>query len=508
MGKGLPRSSPSLGKLRHPLPYGRGKTASPCAALYHDPVTPLVREIPIPDIRAALAAHEGEGALWLDSALFHQVYGRFSYLALDPYLTLRLRGDRIHARGAEHWDAEGNPFPHLARLLEEHRVSAPPGLPTFIGGAAGYLGYDLGRHIERVPTHAADDLGLPDAWLGFYDVVCAVDHAGQRAWIIATGLPETRAGWRQRRAQARSAQMEGWLARAAARGERQPVGSGGCDGGVGEEFELQRPFFTDAVRRAQEYIAAGDIYQVNLAFREELPAPRDPLRAYERLRAVSPGSYAAYLDIGEAQILSSSPECFLRVRGSQVETRPIKGTRPRGATPAEDARLAAELAASQKDRAENVMIVDLERNDLGRVCSYGTVRVSELWSVETYATLHHLTSAVTGDLYPGRGRTDLLKAAFPGGSITGAPKVRAMEIIEELEPVRRGVYTGAIGCFSATGDADLNIAIRTATVTGGRAYFHVGCGIVADSDPDAEFEEAVVKAQGLARALSPARARV
>jgi len=470
-------------------------------------VAPLACEIPVPDIAAALAAQPGEGALWLDSALYHPTYGRYSYLALDPYLTLRFRGERIFARGAEHWDAEGNPFPHLARLLEEHRVSPLPGLPPFVGGAAGYLGYDLGRHIERVPSRAADDLGLPEAWLGFYDVVCAIDHAEQRAWIIATGLPETRASWRERRAAARAEQVQAWLARAAERGVPE-AGPSVRESGVGEEIELQRPFFTAAVRRAQEYIAAGDIYQVNLAFRQELPAPRDSLRAYQRLRAVSPGSYAAYLDIGEAQILSSSPECFIQLRGNQVETRPIKGTRPRGATPTEDARLAAELAASPKDRAENVMIVDLERNDLGRVCSYGTVRVAELWSVETYATLHHLTSAVTGELYPGGGRTDLLKATFPGGSITGAPKVRAMHIIEELEPVRRGVYTGAIGCFSATGDADLNIAIRTATVTGGRAYFHVGCGIVADSDPDAEFEEAVVKAQGLAHALSPARVRV
>ena len=256
------------------------------------------------------------------------------------------------------------------------------------------------------------------------------------------------------------------------------------------------------MRRAKEYIAAGDIYQVNLSQRLSAPFTADPFALYQRLAHENPAPFAAYFHTPDAAIVSCSPERFLQVRGREVETRPIKGTRPRGATPEEDARLAAELLASEKDRAENVMIVDLERNDLGRACEFGSVHVPELFAVEQYATVFHLVSTVRGRLRPEVTALDCLRASFPGGSITGAPKVRSMEIIEELEPTRRGVYTGAIGYLCFSGDMDTNIVIRTVVVKDGTAHFQVGGGIVADSDPEAEYQETMDKGVALARALA------
>jgi para-aminobenzoate synthetase component 1 len=261
--------------------------------------------------------------------------------------------------------------------------------------------------------------------------------------------------------------------------------------------------YLTAIRRAKAYIAAGDIYQVNLSQRFSGPLPVPPFDLYTRLRARNPAPFAAFLDFGEMQILSSSPERFLQVeaRTRQVRTRPIKGTRPRGNTPEQDADLGRELLLSEKDRAELVMIVDLERNDLGRVCETGSVHVPELMVLERDPTVHHLVSTVAGRLPPERNRMDLLRAMFPGGSITGAPKIRAMEIIAELEPTRRGVYTGSIGWLGFTGDMDLNIAIRTFVVRDGMAHFQVGGGIVADSDPEEEYEETLHKGRALMEAL-------
>jgi para-aminobenzoate synthetase component 1 len=264
---------------------------------------------------------------------------------------------------------------------------------------------------------------------------------------------------------------------------------------------LTRDAYLRAVARAREYVIAGDIIQVNLSQRFTVPCPQPPPEVYLRLRRLAPAPFAAYLGFPEVSVLSASPERFLEVRRGRIATRPIKGTRPRGRTPEEDRRLAAELAASEKDRAEHVMIVDLERNDLGRVCRPGSVRVPELMALETYSNVHHLTSTVEGVLRPGVEAVDVLRAAFPGGSVTGAPKIRAMEIIDELEPMRRSVYTGAIGYLGFDGDLDLNIVIRTALLTAGRAHFQVGGAIVYDSDPAAEYRETLDKGRGLAAAL-------
>jgi para-aminobenzoate synthetase component 1 len=397
-------------------------------------------------------------------------------------------------------------------VLRGVRAPPQPDLPPFQGGAIGYLAYDFGRRLERLPPPRGGEAPVPDVWLGLYDWVLAWDHAAARAWIVSTGLPET--GTRAaRRARARRDQVLIALARPAptlsaglASGRRAhriaappyPVSELGPDVGS----VVSRSTYLDAVARVRRYILAGDVFQVNLSQRLAAPLAGDALAFHARLRRANPAPFAAYLEPGDWAIASASPERFLWVAwDGAVETRPIKGTRPRGRDPSADDALAAELLASAKDRAENVMIVDLLRNDLSRVCRPGTVDVPELCVLERYATVQHLVSTVTGRLAPGRDALDMLAAAFPGGSISGAPKVRAMEIIAELEPVARGVYCGAIGYWSVTGAMDTSLAIRTCVVRDGWAHFGVGGGIVADSDPDREYGESLDKARGIVTAL-------
>jgi para-aminobenzoate synthetase component 1 len=340
-----------------------------------------------------------------------------------------------------------------------------------------------------------------------------MDHIAGRAWVSAIGAPENDPKAARRVAEERAE----LLADALATGGQGQAPFDQAQGGPAEQgdrracedmpaLQIMSNFthgdYLQAVRRAKDYIAAGDIYQVNLSQRMSAPLATTPMSLYRRLTQENPAPFSAYLETPDAAIVCCSPERFLQVRSDEVETRPIKGTRPRGSTPEEDARLAAELLASEKDRAENVMIVDLERNDLGRVCEYGSVHVPELFALESYATVHHLVSTVRGRLRPGATALDCLRASFPGGSITGAPKVRAMEIIEELERTRRGVYTGAIGYLCFSGDMDVNIVIRTLVVRDGTAYFQVGGAIVADSDPEGEYQETLDKARALARGLA------
>jgi len=398
--------------------------------------------------------------LWLDSALWHPELGATSFWAAEPVAVLRSWGGQVEVeriRGATE-RFSGDPFETLRTLLAEHRASSE-------GAAAGYLGYGLRRHLERLPETAVDDLGLPDCVLAFYERLRPFDPRPFCPTVPAASP---------------------------------------CGAFAGLKANMDRASYQRSVEKALEYIRAGDIYQVNLSQRFRAACADDPFDVYLRLRSLSPAPFAAFLRYPDFAVLSSSPERFLRyeAHGRRIETRPIKGTRPRGVTPWEDEALAQELLASEKDRAENVMIVDLERNDLGRVAEMGSVRVTALCQLESYATVHHLTSAVTARLRDGCDVVDLLRAAFPGGSITGAPKIRAMEIIDELEPVARGVYTGAIGYIRFDGEMDLNIAIRTMVVKGGAAYFHVGGGIVADSHPGLEYEETLHKGAGLARALA------
>lgn len=441
-------------------------------------------------------AHEPY-ALLLDSATGGPgedaaLHGRWSFIALDPFETLTsLRGD------------VSDPFTTLKAKLADMRMPlSAPDLPPFTGGAAGFFGYGLGHRLERLPPESApfalDDQSVPDMALGFYDTVIAFDMAARRAHIISNGLPERDPRRRAERARARAAQMRARIATAKKPRPAAPASASDT------QSNFTRQAYEAAIARTIDYIRAGDIFQANISqrFETRLAAGDTPYELYLRLRAESPAPFAAFFNFGEGALASSSPERFLFCRDGKVETKPIKGTRPRGTTPAEDQRLAEELMASEKDRAENVMIVDLLRNDLSRVCADHSVVVEKLCALESFANVHHLVSTLRGTLRPGETSVDLLAAAFPGGSITGAPKLRAMEIIAELEPTTRGPYCGAIGYLGFDGTMDTSIAIRTMLVQGNRVTFQAGGGITADSDPASEYEETLAKAKAMMRALS------
>jgi para-aminobenzoate synthetase component 1 len=429
---------------------------------------------------------------FLDGGRDFEGQGRYSFVGCNPFATLRSKNGiiRVWREGGEEEIYEGNPFNALHSLLQEYALTLPEAPVPFYGGAVGYFGYDLCHHIERLPRTVVDDLHFPDLALGLYDAVAAWDNREGRAYVCAPEIPGRPPALERARALAQLI----WAPQPSV-----PEPSGRLGANVVGNFEREE--YIRAVARAIEYIYAGDIFQVNLSQRFSADLLVHPWQLHRRCRAQNPAPFAAYLGFADGVVASHSPERFLRVEGRQVTTRPIKGTRPRGATPEEDERLAKELLASEKDRAELVMIVDLERNDLGRVCSYGSVRVPELLTLESYATVHHLVSTVVGRLHDNRSLTDLLKATFPGGSITGAPKVRSMEIIDELEPTQRTVYTGSIGWLGFNGDMDLNIVIRTYLIKDGRVHWQVGGGIVADSDAVAEYDETLAKGFALKRAL-------
>jgi para-aminobenzoate synthetase component 1 len=486
--------------------------------------------------------------IFLDSAAMHpyprrpqqerltgdgQQLEQYSFLSADPVALVRSKGAVTEVRQAAstNWiTVPGDALTAARSLLPQEPLPAVSGVPPFQGGLAGYIGYDWGSVLERLPRTRYDDLSIPDVVLGLYDWVIAWDHRIGTAWLISTGMPATGAE-REPRARAR---MD--LVRERMGGRRMGgagvLGAGGKRGGEAvagfsataaapsypvegidgaREIGLRSTFthrgYLDAVGRVREYIIAGDIFQANLSQRFQADMPEAPFDLYRRLRRRNPAPFAAYLDYGDLAILSASPERFLRLDEQRrlVETRPIKGTRPRGLGPMHDAALGRALAESEKDRAENVMIVDLLRNDLSRVCRPGTVRVPELFALEHHPTVHHLVSTVIGELEPGAAAADLIRAAFPGGSITGAPKVRAMEIIAELEPTQRGVYCGSVGYISATGAMDTSIVIRTYLALRGQVYFQAGGGIVADSDPELEYRETLDKARGLIETLVESR---
>jgi para-aminobenzoate synthetase component 1 len=448
---------------------------------------------------------------------------QYSFLSADPVSLVRSKGSRTEIRHHQdpNWTTvSGDALGAARALLPAEQVTSVPGLPPFQGGIAGYIGYDWGAVLERLPRNRYDDLGIPDVMLGVYDWVVAWDHRIGTAWLISTGLPETgnsREGQARNRLELVRKRLRGtagarspWTGAAEkAAGsptpgpETYPVT--GIEGGstIGLRSSFTHEGYLSAVNRVREYILAGDIFQANISQRFQAPLPEDPYALYCRLRRRNPSPFAAYLGFGELAVLSASPERFLLLEEESrlVETRPIKGTRPRGLGPMHDAALGRALGESEKDRAENVMIVDLLRNDLSRVCRPGTVRVPELFAIEHHPTVHHLVSTVLGELEPDADAVDLLRATFPGGSITGAPKVRAMEIIAELEPTQRGVYCGSIGYLSLTGTMDTSIVIRTYLALRGQVYFQAGGGIVADSDPELEYRETLDKARGLIETL-------
>jgi len=461
---------------------------------------PLIEEISMaPDAARCFEAFAPKPhSFWLDSGMDKQKLGRWSFMGSDPFLVMKSRGHEITLirNGAEE-KRPGNPFDLLGELLEEYIIESREGPAPFTGGAVGYFSYDLCHFIERLPAKAINDLELPECYLAFYDAIVAFDHKDNKTYLISTGFPEREEGKRRGRAEARLNELRNLVLLSPPPSPMKETQGGGAK----LKANFSHEGYLGAVAKAREYIGAGDIFQVNLSQRFEVDIKIPPYELYRRLRQINPAPFASYLNFDRVCIAGASPERYLKLQGDMVETRPIKGTKPRGRTPEEDRALAADLLASKKDRAENIMIVDLERNDLGRVCRYGTVKVTELAILETYPTVYHLTSTVVGRLREGMNRIDLLKASFPGGSITGAPKVRAMEIIDELEPTRRSVYTGSTGYLGFSGEMDLNIVIRTFIIKDGRAYFQVGGAVVYDSEPEAEYIETLDKGKALIQAL-------
>jgi para-aminobenzoate synthetase component 1 len=431
-------------------------------------------------------------AVFLDSGQHHAGQSRYDILAAQPYIRLVTRGNltEIDAEGIEL--TREDPFALLRRLLDADPAHGNA-LP-FSGGAIGYFSYDLARRLERIPARAEDRERIPEMAIGIYDWALVVDHLERRSWLVAQGRdPETDIKW---------GSLVALFTSDAPERQRSPfrvVSSVASN--------MTREAYASAFERIKRYIEEGDCYQVNLAQRFSAQAAGDPWLAYQALRILNPAPFAAYLSTPYAQVLSASPERFLKVDRGRVEAKPIKGTRPRAGHARLDAELIEALRASEKDRAENLMIVDLLRNDLSRNCSLGSVRVPRLFEVESFATVHHLVSTIVGELAPGRDAVDLLRGAFPGGSITGAPKIRAMEIIEELEPHRRGVYCGAIGYLGFDGSMDLNIAIRTMVYSRGEIRCWAGGGIVADSNVDDEYQETFDKAAAMLKLLQASAPR-
>ncbi|MBI4342705.1 MAG: aminodeoxychorismate synthase, component I [Candidatus Omnitrophica bacterium] len=481
------------------------RTAPFC--LQHGPLTVYLQPLSgclslIPIVRTM--AQEGP-LIWLDSARSHPVTGRWSLVGGHPWLTLRARGDGLElhtSASSRRWRA--NPLAALRETLDRYRTPAratPQGRGI---GLLGFLSYDLNRYIERLPEPQPSDPSVPEMlWYGMKTVVL-VDHLLQRSWLLSIADPHAPVAAARREALEAMERLEARLGDTTtsddvARSPGRPVTRE-----VPFEATSTQAEFETMVRRALEYIRAGDIFQANVAQRFTAPWRGDALPLYLQLRRINPSPFACFLASEELSVVSCSPERLVRVQEGRIDTRPIAGTRPRGATPEEDAVRSLELLLSEKERAEHIMLVDLARNDLGRVCAAGSVAVNELMALEEYSHVIHIVSDVAGELRNGCDAADVIRAVFPGGTITGCPKVRCMQILRELEPVARGLYTGSLGVIGFDGTMDLNIAIRTMVVRQARASFHVGAGIVADSEPEREYHETLAKAGALMQAVREA----
>lgn len=445
-----------------------------------------------------------EGAILLESGRA----GRYTFIGLSPVVWVKSK-DRVTeirtANGTEERIVGENPLHVLRRLLQFHRIPRIPGLPDFSGGAVGYLSYDMNRFFEpTLPDLARDDLQLPDLYVMIMQDVIAFDHETRECYCLTLipvdGLTEGSYQLALERLRNYTETISHSKAPVDATDweelRRRPLHSN-----MPADVSFAQAEFEQAVRQVQRYIAQGDVFQVNLSVRQSKLMQVEAVEIYEVLRKLNPSPYMGYLHFPEFQLVSGSPELLIKVSDGEVSTRPIAGTRPRGRDEAEDEHLAGELIQNEKERAEHVMLVDLERNDLGRVCRPGSVEVSEFMVVEKYSHVMHIVSHVRGMLADGKDAFDAVEAAFPGGTITGAPKVRTMEIIEELEPVKRGVYTGSIGWFGSDGQLEVNIAIRTLVAKDGFAHVQAGAGIVIDSQPEAEYYESLKKAEALWKAL-------
>lgn len=434
-------------------------------------------------------------SFFLDSALYSPTLGRFSFVGIEPSLIFKSKGYNIEltARGKK-TSLKGNPFNELKKLLKEFRIKPVNNsrLP-FLGGAVGYFGYELKNFLETLPQNSADDLNIPDCILGFYETVIIFDNLKKKAYLSGISKTEFK-------------EISKFLKEVSKNPRSQTNDFIDFEIDLLPDTDFKSNFtkenYFKAIAKIKEYIKCGDIYQANLSQRFCGEYSKDPFGLYKYLRAINPAPMASYLNFKEVKIISASPERFLKVDGRYVETRPIKGTRPRGTNDAEDAILKKELLDSAKDKAEHLMIVDLERNDIGRCCDYNSINVARLMDIEEYKTVFHLVSTICGTLKSGVGPVELLENTFPGGSITGAPKIRSMEIIDELEPNQRSVYTGAIGYIGFNGNMDLSIPIRTILVKDSKFYFNVGGGIVHDSDAESEHKETIYKGAALMAAIN------
>ncbi len=467
---------------------------------------PVYREI-LGDLETPVSAYKklrGEGwSYLLESVEGGEKWGRFSFLGLNPSLALEVEGGAttIRRQGTLTTLAPGaDPFEHLRGLLSGFAAVPTTGLPRFWGGLVGYLGYDMVRYIERLPEHTPA-LAMPEARLLLADNLLIFDNLRQTIKVVSLVHlnPEVPLQVQYDGAVAAIEVLIDRLRQPVPRPEPRPPSARSP-----LSANLTKERFEAMVRQGKEYIAAGDVIQVVLSQCFSTPLRHDPFDLYRALRCINPSPYMFYLDMGDLKLVGASPEILVRLEGDQIIYRPIAGTRPRGATEAEDRELERELLADPKERAEHLMLVDLGRNDVGRVAKVGSVRVPELFTVERYSHVMHIVSQVEGVLAEGRDGLDLLKSTFPAGTVAGAPKVRAMEIIEELEPTRRGPYAGAVGYLSFSGNLDFCITIRSFTIHQGRVYLQVGAGIVADSDPALEYQETVDKGMALMRALERA----
>src|SRR5579872_1374513 len=469
-------------------------------------LVPIVRSVTadlLTPVSAFLAIAEKEReAFLLESVERGEQIGRYTFLGVRPYMKMEASGGRVFiTRGKTQTERKGRAVEVLQELLETHRPASIPGLPPFSGGAVGYFAYDSVRQLENIGESAKDDLRLPDCTMMFFDRVLAFDHLRHEIQIIAMAdVTQGSPRLAYTRAVRDIAAIEQKLA-----SFRPHKVTKKRTGKLKVHAGTTKPRFIASLERAREYIAAGDVFQVVLSQRLDFVPEIAPFDIYRALRTVNPSPYMYFLRLGDTHVLGSSPEMLVRVTGRKLEYRPIAGTHPRGKDEAEDLRQEKEMLGDEKERAEHVMLVDLGRNDLGRVSEYGSVRVRDLMYVERYSHVMHIVSALEGKLRESLSALDAFAACFPAGTLTGAPKVRAMQIIEELEPTRRGVYGGSVLYADFAGHLDSCIAIRTMLMKGKKAYLQAGAGIVADSNPESEFQECLNKAKAVLRAVEKAR---
>jgi aminodeoxychorismate synthase component I len=474
-----------------------------------DVFSPVFREIPFESPHAIYGRLRTKESLLFESAKGPAAIARYSFIGIEPYLSFRVKNGEVEiAFDGKKTVSSRHPLQRLRELVCSYRQEVVEGLPPFQGGAAGMLSYDFVQYLEELPADAVDDLNIPDAHFFMFDRLIAFDHQQEKCWIVVCpAARKTVLGYSGIEGGKEGHVSEALETLERIRGQILDTGWNAQEQKRATQrikiiHETGKERYMAMVRKAKEYIAAGDIFQANLSLRVAAEVgDRDPWDIYTTLRSINPSPFAAFVDFGDYQIASSSPERLVRVVGRQVDTRPIAGTRPRGKDTGEDEAMRSELLLSEKERAEHIMLLDLERNDLGRVSDYGTVAVDELMVTEDYSHVIHIVSNVRGRLAEGKDCFNVIEAAFPGGTITGVPKVRCMEIIDEIEPTRRGPYTGSLGYIGFNGNMDLNIIIRTFLLKEGKAYIQAGAGIVADSDPEREYYESLKKAEALIRTL-------